>query len=872
MKTALLACLLTLEACAMADEVILHVSLDGGPLATPIAARDAARPLLAAGHAVTIELAGGTYELPEPLVLDERDSGATWRSKSGERAVLSGGSSITGWEPSGQGFPEGVMRARVEPGRRFHQLWAGSSRRQRARIPNRGYLRARQLREKGFYYEGDDLSGMPRLTEDGIIFMLHLWESSAHWVESVDEAAAYVDLTSGIAWGGHYPPWEAHRRYWIEGAREGLDEAGEWWLDPREGWLHYWPLPGEDLSRVNVVAPRLAPTLLVLDGKPEDGSFVQGVRFEGLVFAHAGAEMPREGRGVTQAAVAQAAAVMVTGARECVFVGCEIAHAGEHGLWLRRGSQDCRLERCHIHDLGAGGVRIGEGETAPSEAEAVERITVENCYIHDGALLFAGGPGVGIGRSSHNTIRHCEISDFLHIGISIGWQWGYQPPTAHHNLIEFNRVHHIGHGVLSDMGAIYTLSESPGTVLRGNVIHDVLCYPKYYNGHLAKGLGDGPTEGSGIYLDEGTTRVLVEGNVVYDVNGSAYHINYGHTNEVTGNVFGLSPTAVWINHAQDFASMLNLAGNVLAPLSEHAFIENAPATLDASDNLWVVPEDVTPLFAGKPFSAWQAQGRDVDGRVVQEALPASQEDAVKRLIELGGERLELAAEAFATAGLVGDAEWTALPGKYPPRRDDEIPSERPSEFFIEDFEKVSLGSKPFRSMHAVPEQTELAVTDEQAASGSQSLKVTDGPGQPSFCPHWAYEPTVRDGVVRIAFDLMLPSEGACAISLEARDWSQHAYRTAMRVAFAPDGTVTAGGRTVGKLPLGEWAHVACTLGVGPAKEAGFEVVVQSEDGNELRASGPVSDGAFEVLTWLGFSAEGEEAGTCYIDNLEVAGG
>ncbi|MDP6108012.1 MAG: hypothetical protein QGI33_06220, partial [Candidatus Brocadiia bacterium] len=80
----------------------------------------------------------------------------------------------------------------------------------------------------------------------------------------------------------------------------------------------------------------------------------------------------------------------------------------------------------------------------------------------------------------------------------------------------------------------------------------------------------------------------------------------------TGNVFGLSPTAVWINHAQDFASMLNLAGNVLAPLSEHAFIENAPATLDASDNLWVVPEDVTPLFAGKPFSAWQAQGRDVD--------------------------------------------------------------------------------------------------------------------------------------------------------------------------------------------------------------------------------------------------------------------
>jgi hypothetical protein len=149
---------------------------------------------------------------------------------------------------------------------------------------------------------------------------------------------------------------------------------------------------------------------------------------------------------------------------------------------------------------------------------------VDNNFIHDGSHMFRGAHGVWIGRSSHNTVTHNEISNFDYSGISCGWSWGFQPSSANHNILDFNYIHHLGNGDgLGDMGAIYTLGVSPGTTVRNNHIHDVYNYA-----HVS--------HGSGIYPDEGSTGILIENNVVYRVRNSPLFMHYGMECIVRNNI------------------------------------------------------------------------------------------------------------------------------------------------------------------------------------------------------------------------------------------------------------------------------------------------------------------------------------------------
>jgi len=78
--------------------------------------------------------------------------------------------------------------------------------------------------------------------------------------------------------------------------------------------------------------------------------------------------------------------------------------------------------------------------------------------------------------------------------------------------------------MLCDLGGIYTLGVQPGTVIRGNLVHDVE--------HSKPGHG-----GRGIYLDQGSSHIVVEDNIVYNMSSSPFYLNYGRENVVRNNIF-----------------------------------------------------------------------------------------------------------------------------------------------------------------------------------------------------------------------------------------------------------------------------------------------------------------------------------------------
>ena len=82
----------------------------------------------------------------------------------------------------------------------------------------------------------------------------------------------------------------------------------------------------------------------------------------------------------------------------------------------------------------------------------------------------------------------------------------------------------MGHGLLSDLGGIYVLGVQPGTVVCGNLIHHV---------------ESADYGGWGIYLDEGSSHVVVENNIVHSVSSESFHQHYGRENILRNNIFAL---------------------------------------------------------------------------------------------------------------------------------------------------------------------------------------------------------------------------------------------------------------------------------------------------------------------------------------------
>jgi hypothetical protein len=506
------------------------------------------------GSAITVWVRSGTYALNAPLVFKPEDSGTpgkpiVYRAYPGEGPVLSGGRAVSGWFAPGRGAdkalggraghqtPEAEEHLRIWASRLpeveagawyFHELFVNGQRRQRTRSPNTGfYFTDGPIAAEDparFKFRNQDIRA--EWAEQGGVEVIALmnWAELRLPIKSVEEATRTVTLSQ------KRQPWgdEQNVRYWVENSHV-LDAPGEWFLDRHDGMLFYWMLPGDDLKANSVIAPRLQQ-LVRFEGDPAAGRLVHDMALQGFTFAYTDWSMPAEGYVDMQAAFDRPAAVEMIGARNCSLEKCLFTHLGQYGVEIHRGSKGNQVVGNEMTDLGAGGVKIGDPEVPSDDRETTSGNLVSDNHIHDIGLVYPAAVGIWIGQSGGNTIAHNEINDTFYTAISVGWTWGYGPTAARDNILEFNSLHDIGRGLLSDMGCIYTLGVQPGTVERNNLCHDVTRYVHGYGGW-------------GLYTDEGSSNILLENNVVYRAEDGAFHQHYGRENVVRNNILAFGQTA-----------------------------------------------------------------------------------------------------------------------------------------------------------------------------------------------------------------------------------------------------------------------------------------------------------------------------------------
>ena len=491
----------------------------GKPFATLEAARDAARKAGAGSHRIVIQ--AGDYFFSKTLELDARDNGLTIEAVEAGKATLYGGKLVTGWRRDGEKFWCADLPGVKEGTWDFRALVVEGRLAARARFPETGtFLHrskfdvavmpavagywARQptlLERTTMEYDPKDLPNTVDV-RNAEVRIYHMWDESLVGIARHDaERHTFTFATPAL-----FPPGAfGIKKYVVFNTREGLTQPGQWYLDRTVGRIVYWPLPGEDMLRAQVVAPVLECILHVAGTAKTP---VQQITLRGLRLQATTTPLKPAGFG----AMHYNGALGLEQARQCVVEQLDISNTG--GLGLRAQELvDCQLRDCQIHHLGAGGASV------KGAATLVTRVHLHHVGLYHpsaAALVCESRPRGGDGKGLH--IFRNEIHDVPYSGIIGGGE---------RLVIEGNLVYRVMRE-LQDGGAIY--GGMHNSILRSNVVRDVV--------KVGEGYGV-----SSYYLDEGARDCIIEGNLSSGVE-RPLHEHIARNLIIRDNVFSVATNMV----------------------------------------------------------------------------------------------------------------------------------------------------------------------------------------------------------------------------------------------------------------------------------------------------------------------------------------
>ncbi len=866
--------LLALTTVGFAAEIVLK---PGNLAAVLEAARKAPKP-------VRIIVEDGVHPLTETIQLGKEDSQVTW---VGPNAIFRAGKPITGWQKSEGGLWKATLPDKAW---KFEQLWINGRRATLARSPNKGYHHITEAVGPGVFSDlkehmnfhafsiapeqYDVLKAIPQAERDDVLLTVtHAWAVGQCRIKALSDEALAVRIKGR----SRYPfvEFEPDQRFWMENFRAALDAPGEWFLDKAKGEVLYLPLPGEDMTKAEVIAP-VVETFLIIKGASD-------VRFEGIRYEYSNHLYPADGLHDGQAATTSGGAIEIEDSRGIHFANCEIAHTGLHAIWFKNGCADSSVTHCHLHDLGGGGVYVGETKR-PEDERVNHHITIDDCIIQHGGRLHPSACGVVFTHTRHCAVTHCDIGDFYYSGVSAGWNWGYGDTASCETLVENNHIHHLGWAYLSDMGGFYGLGTSPGTAIRGNHVHHVAAH-RY--------------GGWGLYNDEGSSTVLMENNLVHDTWNAGFHQHYGYFNTVRNNIFAFGHTAQIQATRNEPRLRFRYLNNIVVWDPESPLLDGGEWNWkffdkidrgDPKDSLvfrnnlyWPTDGKIPPHLTKTHFTwdEWRKLGRD-SGSLFADPLF---EDIAKRDFRL---------KPGSPAGKIGfkpwdltlagvrktDAAWQALAAQghdYPTWDTDAKPWPAPPYRIDQDFEHSGLGVIGIRGAKYDRENKgeSIGVTDETSSpftpGGKRCLKVLDAPGlKHSYDPVLDIYPKWESGTFYVSFDIMGQAGADWFFEMRAGNGGEFAAGPYVRWQ---NGRLVAGvdGKTeLATIPASEWIRLEIRATTGSEGKAGsWSLTLTRQDGTKKASDLLPAKPGWTSASYLLFSALSPKKTAFFIDNVKM---
>ncbi len=457
------------------------------------------------------EFGSGDYYLTKPLCITGKRN-LTFKPEEGAVVNLYGGIRVTDWQQVDAGLWVADIPAWG------CEVYADGIRQEPARWPKQcpgsetnAYARSvgttpAEVRKRSFLLDPD---AMPEL-EDGVTLSAFLWPSGPqgeyNWHSVIlpcTKTGNRIDLDRDT-W------YELGRgtRFYLFNHPSLLTAEGEFHIDRDQLKLFYRPVGGTPEGQ-QVVLSQIQNLFEIRD--------CSGIVIEGLHLHCTDREEFYDGEIFDQ----DGAAVFITENSGNITVrGCEISNTGLNGVCMYRHAQRVTVENCHLHDLGHTGVRA-YGDWV-SEEYMNRGHLIRNNHIHHMGARVGQCAGVQMLQSGENTIANNLIHHSSRYAISLlapNTRTFVKPAFFPHdeevpsfkakwytyvrdNLVYRNEVYACNLDS-QDTGLIHGFRSGEGNVISDNIVRDSEIPFSF---------------GNAIYLDDCCDGWTVKNNLAYNLN------------------------------------------------------------------------------------------------------------------------------------------------------------------------------------------------------------------------------------------------------------------------------------------------------------------------------------------------------------------